>query len=475
MSSSTPRNRRRAAARRRFRPTPSAVAALVLPLLAAAAVVAAGVRPAPPSTPPSAHGQPVTDVLTACPQGSARARILAGSIPASTFGSSGRLRVRPVAGAVQAQPVTRGRLISLAAERNGTVLETTGAGAPGSFGVLLDPDHGTLSALRCTPPRATWWFTGAGATLDHTSELVIANVDAGPAVVDVRVLGRNGPVDSVGTRGITVPPHSVHTVSLTDIAPQGEDLAVEVHASRGRVAAAVSDSYAAAAGATAGRDWLPDQQRPSRVLRVAATPGNNSKQTLLLANPSPLTALVGVRLQGRTGAFAPTEHAQVEIPPGSTRAVDLTKAAGRGTAALLLHSRVPVLASVRSMSGGDTLHAGAVPTLEDPAAVAWTSGDHGRLLLTGGQLPSSATVAAYDQRGKQLDTTELRLTPRSTVTWKPPAGAVYLTVSPEEGQVHGAVLVSGRGVAELPLVGLPMREARPVVRPGPDQVGYSSP
>lgn len=470
-SGQPPRPRRRAVVRRRFLPGAQTVAAVVVLLLAAAAVLAAGTRQPAPAPPPSAHGQPVTDVLAACPPGSHRAQILTGSLPDPTLGSTGSLAVRGLSsGAHRTVPLHRGSLTPVQPSDGVTALEATGPAAAGHFGVLVDSSSGALSAAPCQQPRSTWWFTGAGATLDHTSRLVIANVDPGPAVVDVRVLGENGPISTVGTRGITIAPGSVDSIALTDIAPQGSDLAIQVQASRGRVTAAVSDSFAAAPGAAAGKEWLPDQRSPSRVVRIAATPSGNRHETLLLANPTQLNALVGLRIEGKDGDFRPVRHAQIQVPPGSTRAVDVSDAVEKQTAALLLHSRVPVLASVRSVSAGDSVFAGPVRPLEDAAAAAWGHGVHARLLLTAGALPATATVATFDERGGRLGSELLQVSAGSTTSWRPPAHAEYLTVTPGHGAVYGGLLLSGPGSAEVGLSSLPVTLERPVVQPG-----YSSP
>ena len=466
-----PKAGRRVAARRGPRFLGAGVTPVVVLLLAVGAVLLAGARHPRVDRPASATGQPVTDVLTACPQGSATAQILTGSIPLPALGGSGTLSVAPLAGAATKTAIQRGVLTTLPAAGKATVVDAAGPAAAGHFGVLVDHSHGALAALRCSPPRSTWWFTGAAGTLDHGSRLLVANVDPGPAVVDVRVLGEQGPVDTVGTRGITLAPDSVRTFSLTGIAPKGQDLAVEVRASRGRVVAAVADSYAVGPGAPVGSDWLPDQRVPSRVVRIAAVP-QGSRPTLLLTNPSSLTALVGMRVEGPNGIFTPTQHAQVQVPAHSTRAVDISPAVGHETAGLLLRSRVPVVATVRSLAAGDSLHAAAVRPLEDAAAAAWPPGVRSRLLLTAGALPATASVAAYDERGHRLAGTVLHLAPGSTVSWRPPGHAGYLTVTPGDGAVHGAVVLTGSGVAEVPLEGLPIRVERPVVRPGP--VGYSS-
>jgi len=86
------------------------------------------------------------------------------------------------------------------------------------------------------------------------------------------------------------------------------------------------------------------------------------------------------------------------------------------------------------------------------------------------QTGATATVTTFDARGDKVGSDLLRLPAGSTTSWKPPARATYLMVSPGDGAVYGTVLVSGPGVAELPLESIPLSLERPVVEPG-----YSSP
>jgi len=219
----------------------------------------------------------------------------------------------------------------------------------------------------CPSPASTWWFTGAGATLDHSSELVLSNLDPGPAVMDIRVFGPDGEIETIGTRGITVPPEEQTTVALTDVAPQGNDLAVSVVSSRGRLVAAVSDTFAPGFVASPGDEWIPAQVSPSRMMRLAGLPGKADGHTLVLANPSDLEALVDVGVSGETGSFTPTEGAQVGVPPGSVVSTDLTKTIGGRASAVTLRSTVPVTATVRSVVGAASAYAGSVHWLTGPA------------------------------------------------------------------------------------------------------------
>ena len=204
----------------------------------------------------------------------------------------------------------------------------------------------------CASPRSEWWFTGAGAGLDHSSTLLLANLDPGPAVVDLRVLGPDGELRGAGTRGIVVAPHSRKRVDLTGVAPQVDDLALDVHASRGRVVAAVDDSLRSSPTASEGLEWLAATDRPARRLHLAGVPGTAGGRTLLVANPSTLEAAVDVGVSGPSGTFAPAGLGPVTVAPGTIESVDVSRAVPAGEASgIRLRSRVPVVAALRSTAG----------------------------------------------------------------------------------------------------------------------------
>jgi hypothetical protein len=227
----------------------------------------------------------------------------------------------------------------------------------------------------------------------------------------------------------------------------------------------MSDDFAEQAGADPGSEWLPDQASASRVLRLAGLPAKGGSRTLLVANPSELEARVDVRVSGKSASFAPTGLNQLRVPPASVRSVEVAKAIGSGPAALRLRSSVPVVATVRSMSGADSSYAGGVGPLVEPAAAPVLARGTTTVLLTAGALEGRATITAYDAAGHQVDTADLSIRPTATTSWKPKKGAAYLVVTPRRGAVFGAVTLTGTGTSQVPLVGLPIRLQRPSVRP----------
>ena len=472
--------RRLTVARPARSPGRSAVAPALLFLLAAAAVTLTGAlgAPAPTERAGAADGRVVDHTTLACPDQPAARRVttsvqlgLAPTPSDVTPPGGGEVRQGPVHSTGRPVDVRRGALTSVSAE-GGPAVDASGGRAAGLFGFRydVDADRG-LAVTTCPAPRSQWWFTGAGAGLDHSSSLLLANVDPGPAVLDITVLGPEGPVETVATHGITLAPHSVRRVDLADIAPQTDDLALEVRTSQGRVVASVTDSFALTGTARPSQEWLAGTDLPSRTLRLAGLPARRASSTLLVANPSDLEAVVDVRIAGRSGTFTPTGLDTVTVAPGAIATVDLAGVLPRKEpVALRLHSRVPVVASVRVTDGGDHAYATPVSPLVGPAAAPVVADADATVQLTAGSVASRVTVTAYDAKGARVAGTTVTVDATATAVWSPAKGAAYVVVTPStvtgNGTVHGAVGYAGDGLATVPLTALPIRVERPDVRPG---------
>lgn len=466
--------RRRAEGRRREGRGGTALVAVGLLAVAALLVALTPTAEPPPSPAATASGSLVSSTVLSCPDTDERLRTRTGvglavaEGPLSRLGSDGTVRIGPPGAAGQPLALQRGELAgtdALAAP----VVNSSGEVAAGLFAHRTDRSRGggTAQAVaRCVSPRPSWWFVGAGATLDHDAQLTIANVDPAAAVVDVRVFGPAGEVDTVGTRGITVPAGERLDIPLSDIAPQRDDLVVHVQASRGRVAAAVLDRYASRAGADQGLAWLPAADRPARRLRLAGVvPGRGGAHTLLVGNPSDLEALVEVQVSGKTGTFTPAGMTDLTVPPGSVTSVDLEDL-GREAVAVRLRSRVPVVATVRSPRGADTSYAGAVPALDGPAAVPVPPG-RTTVQLTAGTAAARVRLTGYDRDGSESVQEQVEVDASTTATWRAPRGIAYVVVEPLNGPVRGAATYTRPGVAQIGLVPLPVRLHQPAVLPGP--------
>jgi len=287
--------------------------------------------------------------------------------------------------------------------------------------------------------------------------------------VDVRVFGPDGPVDTVGTRGITVAPGDSTTLSLADVAPQSAELMVNVQASRGRVSVAASDRYAVGAAAPVGFEWVGDALRPSRVVRLAGIPAAATSRTLVVGNPSDSEALVEVEVAGSDGSFVPTELEEISITPGTVETVSLDDVLPDDEAvAIRLRAQVPVLASLRAATRRDVTYADMAGLLVGPAAVPILPRTRSTLQLTAGETDALVRVEGFDASGESTGDEEVEVPATATATWRPARGTAYAVVAPVEGAVFGAAVYDGAtGLATLTLRSLPIRVRLPEVVPGP--------
>lgn len=467
---STPAPGRRIAARQRRRPDAAMLACAALVVLALVLLLVADRVHAGQEPPPRATAVTVDEVAVACAPFPAPGRrevfTLAADLPDTD--AEGEL----LAGTVGDEPTgiraARGERVEVDVPDRAAAAAVTATGAQAvgraTFQVDRARDGRQLAVQACAQPRSRWWFTGGGAGLDHTSELVLANLDPGPAVLDVLVLGPEGPVDSVGTRGVTVEPGEVLTVDLVDVAPQTDELAVHVEASRGRVVAALADELSSQPGAT-GHEWVPGQSDPARNLRLAPLPRRADRRTLLVANPGDREALVEVGLVGEGGTFVPTGVGPVRVPPGTVVTEDLGDAVGADATALVLRSSVAVTATVRSVSGGSE-HAYAAPVrpLRGPAAAVLPTGEAG-VHLSAGASGGTASIASYSATGERLGIEDVDVPAASTVSWEPAGRAASVVVTPVAGHLWGGVTVTGEGLSQIALRELPVTLRRPPVVP----------
>lgn len=463
-----------APSRRRAAPARVGGSGIVLAaaLVVVAALAVAFTRPSREVAAPTAHaGRVATHAVLACPPDLAdrRARpgFAAGVAPVEGLGDTGVVRRGSRAGDGAQVDLQRGELARLPGNPGASVLTADGPVAAGLFGFRQDrvPDAGTQAVTACSAPAPTWWFTGAGAGLDHSSQLLLTNVDQGPAVVDLDVLGPRGEVSTVGTHGLTVGPGETKRLRLSDIAPQNDEVVVGVTASRGRVVASADDSFAPAAGGEPGVEWLDGHARPSRVVRLSGLPEHATERTLLAANPSSSEAVLDIRVSGADGTFVPTGLDEQRVPPGAVRTIDLGRQVGAKEAVQVrVRSQVRVLAAVRSVVAGDTAYAPSVVPLSGPAA-APLSPTGGTVQVTAGGLPGKVAVTAYDASGAKLATRQLDVAASATESWNVRKGA-YVVVEPLAGRVSGAVVYRGPGVSSVALRPLALRYLQPAVMPG---------
>ncbi len=368
----------------------------------------------------------------------------------------------------QTRSVAPERVVGLSAPPGPVVLRAEGEIAAGLVAVRA---RTPLATAECPVPQAEQWFTGVGAGARYDSVLELVNPDAGPAVVDVTVLGRRGRVDAPKLRGLTVPGGGAVRVDLGRTIPRRDELALRVLTSRGRVLADVRGRLDRLNGASVSTDWLPAQPEPATTSRLLGVSGGGGQRTLVLANPGETQARATIRLVTPDSVFAPLDGDPVEIDPGSVLRVDVAPLLRGPDAAdalgLEVESSAPLTAALRSLVADDLSFAVPGGTITGETAAVVPVGDK-RLLLAGAEAEGSVRVSTTAGRGGPPKERTVEVGPGRGSSVRLPASARFLRVDPGKVEVEASVLISeGRsGTAVLRLTDLVREALVPVVRPG---------
>lgn len=451
---------RRSARRRRLSPT--AVIAVLLPLLTVAAL--ALVRPAPPSTTAEA-GEEVrperVDLVCPGPLGEPTLAVAAagneveGEVARSALDGADRTPVE-----VRADAAT--------SERAGGPVVLRAEGAVAAELIAARFETGGLSSTECPLPRSDHWFSGVGAGADHATVLELDNPDGGPAVADVSVWGRTGPVDVPNLRGLIVPGGESLRLDLAEEVPSRGELAVRVEVPRGRLAVTAEDTVPALGARPETVAWLPESAPPAtEQLLLGLVPGSGD-DTLVVTNPGDDEARVEVRVVTEEAAFVPEGQDEVRVGAGSVQTVTLGRVlrdlVREGAVGLELVSTEPVTATMRSVVDGDLVHAAPV-TGSGSAMTALVPPGDPRLVLGQAGGAGVALVTAYAD-GEPVTEERVELTDGSGATLDLPQRADLVRVVPRRTDVAAAVVVTGDGATVTPLRELVRRTLVPSVEPG---------
>lgn len=450
--------RRRVARSTGRRPSPLTLLAVAIPLLTVAAL--ALVRPA--GTPETAFGPtsaPLDRTTAVCPPRLPGADDL--RIGSAGLGS-GDVALR-IGRTADTETLRSG--VGARSERRYVVVNGTGDLATG----LVATRSGAGSAVGCEPPVPERWFTGLGASAEHTSTLTLVNPDKGPAVADVMVWDGTGPVDAPSLRGVRVPGGGSASFDLSDVTPNRDALALQVTVSRGRLASSVVDVLDPVGRQRPVREWLPGQAAPAETSYVAGVGTSAGDRTLTLANPGDSEVRVALKLVSGESEFAPSGVEEITLAPGSVSEVDLGRVLRGRTAedvqALRLDATGPITAGLRTQTADDLALSAAGPTVAGATAVALPAGSK-RLVVTGADAPGVVVLQAWDEDGAAVvRERRIELDPATAARIRLPDEAVLALVKIERTGAVVSLEVSDRGVSVLPLTQLATTSEVPDVRP----------
>jgi Family of unknown function (DUF5719) len=400
---------------------PAALVVVALGAIGGLAQLGHPAAPAPVSSPAATRQVLVTSAARACPPapggGAAPVALLAGGAGATGQGQVELTALPPAGLPVRATGPVRAHspgalsLLTLPAvpaatrakAKNGTpAVQGWSVAGGGTMAQGMEAEltrSSGLASVRCAAPGSDLWFLGPGqANGGSKVQLDLMNVDSTAASVDISVINDGGQAQVGSDSGITVPPHQTVTQSLSSVAHGSSVLAIEVHTSIGRVAAAVS---AESGGVTS---WLPGMASPSTRLVIPGVPPSGSTAALYVADPGTSTAKVTVTAITPQGHIRPFGSQSVDLPGQSASFVSLSPLGGT-TAALQLTSNVPVAAAVLVPGSGPGVLTSATASISEQAIVAGNTSGAGlaaSVLLSapgGAALVRLTEIAPADRAG----------------------------------------------------------------------------
>lgn len=361
--------------------------------------------------------------------------------------------------------VESGELASVATD--GDVLATgADAAAPGLVGGRTGPAR---AAAECRAPTFDEWYVGIGAAAKHSSTIELANPDDGPAIVEISLHGRHGPVEERELHGIRVAGHEIKRLDLSQVAPRRGTLAAHVTVVRGRVTTSVRHTYDPLGRGTPRIDFLPAQAEPATENLLLGVPADATGEVHLF-NPGEDEVRATVRVVSSSAIFTPAGLDDIVVPGGKVRQVllsqVLTEAAADGALGLQIESAQPLVASVRVL--GDDLGLVAPSTsIADDQPVTSVVPEGAKALVVAGAVRSGVVrVTAIDARGQVLlDEERLEVGAGRGHRLELPDEAVLVTVRARNTSIAGTIMLTGDRVGVLRLWPAEVNADVPVVRP----------
>lgn len=457
--------------------------------LLAAGVGIGHLTAAPPPPPTGATQVPVVRATAVCPDVRQEAARGATAVTAGATGA-GRLTGGPLgepASPLNAQPLAR----DLAGDVAGGAYVVQAEGPAATSLTVEQATRATAgsrrgtAALVCPAPGTAAWFVGGSTLVGTATELLLVNVQAAPALVDITVWTSDGPAEARPGKGILVPGRGRAAVPLDRLAPERELLAVHVRTTTGQVAAALR--AVRVDGLTPlGTDWVPQGQPPAAEVVVPGLPSGPGRRTLLVTNPGERDAVVSVELTTDDGQLVPEGLEAVPVPAGTTVAQDLSEQLADTPAAVRVRSDgPPVLAGAEVVDRQDgpvreRSYASSVPALTGPvllADVRLSPPTEVWLLLAALTDDAVVEVAPVAAPGELPEPLRVEVPQGTTVPVRlsrflPPGstGSLGIEVRPVSGAVHAARYARERGSSGPFTTVLPLRTPaasvpRPVVLP----------
>ncbi|MCL2470892.1 MAG: DUF5719 family protein [Propionibacteriaceae bacterium] len=320
------------------------------------------------------------------------------------------------------------------------VVVVRGSASVGGVSSFAQTDTGMVAP--CSAPITTGSWNGVMTSEGAT--LVMTNIDATAAVVDVSIYGQTGQLTPAGLRDIPVASGATQALPIDeDLVTSDTPITVQVRASKGRVLALLRIM------GTDGDDWQVPQPSTDTDLTIAGIPAGDGLRTLSVTNTDPSSkAEVTVQILGTTGPFAPLGMETIEVPPSRVSTVDLTQALGGQAAAVHLVSNQPVTATV-VVSGPDVAGISAQPPLSGTVVLPPLGGT--LWAANPGTDPATVSLRFEDANGA-AQTSDLTIPPQANASVDFPSTGTSVTVSTDSPVVRSSLVLTDPGWSILPVI-----------------------
>lgn len=340
------------------------------------------------------------------------------------------------------------------------------------------PERG-LSAITCGGARTDTWYVGVRSDDQHQASVDVINLDATEAEVALTFYGPDGRVASAGSRGLSVPAHGSRTIPLGPLLSSDQPVSVRVEATAGRVV-----SYIRVIrwdGTTPlGAEWVPESAPPAETAVVPGVPAGKGNRTLVITNPTERVVQASVEILSDGGAFEPVGAEGLDLPPQSTRTLDLKPGLSGQPGSIRLSATGEVLAGIEASRGGNaakddvTVLASTVP-LGGEGATVWAGPAVRKALVLANAESAEATaqVVMSAQDGTSVSTEEVVVPAYSSVELASPEDRVVTwSVTSASLSLRGVVIAHGSvgsagGLTSLALTGARTESDAPRLIPDP--------
>lgn len=178
----------------------------------------------------------------------------------------------------------------------------------------------------CAAPSARRWIVpGMSTEGGDEARLRLSNPFTSAATVAVGFLTPEGAAEPLVLRNLTVPARSVREIVVNETLPEEPDLAAVVEVASGRMSVEGIQLSRSAIGGIDGASLLQGASEPAEEWTVPwVSDGAASSSWLWIANPGERTAAVELTMHTPNGGELPTGLAEVSVPPGELRRVELS-------------------------------------------------------------------------------------------------------------------------------------------------------